>query len=70
MAALIRTYFEIGGFHVQFNVVSNETLRAAQENPAEHQNLMVRVAGYSAYFVELAQEVQNDIISRTEHALV
>ena len=70
MAALIRTYFEIGGFHVQFNVVSNETLRAAQENPAEYQNLMVRVAGYSAYFVELAQEVQNDIISRTEHALV
>jgi len=70
MAALIRTYFEMGGFHVQFNVVSNETLRAAQEKPAEYQNLMVRVAGYSAYFVELAREVQNDIISRTEHALV
>jgi len=69
MAALIRTYFEMGGFHVQFNVVSNETLRAAQERPSEYQNLMVRVAGYSAYFVELAREVQNDIISRTEHAL-
>ena len=67
LAALIRTYFSFGGFHVQFNVIDNETLKKAQKNPSDYKNLMVRVAGYSAYFVELAKEVQDDIISRTEH---
>jgi pyruvate formate-lyase/glycerol dehydratase family glycyl radical enzyme len=67
LAAFIRTYNELGGFHIQFNVISSETLRAAQETPAEYQSLMVRVAGYSAYFIELAQELQDDIIHRTEH---
>jgi formate C-acetyltransferase len=69
LAALVRTYCELGGYHVQFNVVSNETLRAAQANPSEYQSLMVRVAGYSAYFVELPRELQDDIIARTEHTL-
>jgi formate C-acetyltransferase len=69
LASLIRTYFELGGYHVQFNVISSETLLAAQENPAEYQSLMVRVAGYSAYFIELPRELQDDIIHRTEHTM-
>jgi formate C-acetyltransferase len=66
LAALIRTYNELGGFHIQFNVISSETLRDAQANPTEYPSLMVRVAGYSAYFTELPTELQDDIISRTE----
>jgi choline trimethylamine-lyase len=67
LAALIRSFFELGGFHIQFNVISGDTLRAAQLEPAEHTGLMVRVAGYSAYFSDLCEEIQNDIIARTEH---
>jgi len=67
LAALIRGYFELGGFHVQFNVVSADTLRAAQERPEEHQDLLVRVAGYSARFVTLSREVQDAIIARTAY---
>jgi formate C-acetyltransferase len=63
---LIRTYFKMGGHHIQFNVVSSETLRAAQEHPEEYQNLIVRVAGYSDYFVRLSRDLQDEIISRTE----
>lgn len=66
-SALIRTYFELGGHHMQFNVLSADTLRAAQENPAEYRNLIVRVAGYSDYFVRLSRDLQDEIISRTEH---
>jgi formate C-acetyltransferase len=54
---------------VQFNVVDAETLRAAQERPEEYQNLIVRVAGYSDYFVHLGRTLQDEIISRTEHRL-
>ena len=50
---------------MQINVVDTETLRAAQENPKDYQNILVRVAGYSAYFVELERKIQDDIISRT-----
>ena len=67
LAALIRSFFELGGFHVQFNVVSGETLRAAQEDPELYRGLIVRVAGYSAYFADLCTEIQDDIIARTEH---
>ncbi len=67
LAALIRSLFELGGFHIQFNVISGDTLRAAQRKPEEHAGLMVRVAGYSAYFSDLCGEIQNDIIARTEH---
>lgn len=63
---LVRSYFDHKGMHVQFNVVDHNTLVAAQEHPEEHQDLVVRVAGYSAQFVVLAKEVQDDIISRTE----
>ena len=68
LAALIRSYFELGGYHIQFNVVTGETLRAAQADPESHRGLMVRVAGYSAYFTDLCREIQDDIIARTEHA--
>jgi len=66
LAALIKTYFSIGGKHVQFNIVSRETLLKAQANPEEHADLVVRVAGYSAYFVQLGKKVQDEIIARTE----
>jgi len=68
-ANLVRTYFDLGGWEIQFNVVKPETLRAAQENPEEYRNLVVRVVGYSAFFVELSKMVQDDIISRTEHTV-
>ena len=68
-AHLIRTYFSLGGHHMQFNVISEETLRAAQEHPEEYGNLLVRVAGYSAYFVRLNRDLQDEIISRTAQEL-
>ena len=67
LAALIRSFFEMGGFHVQFNVLSGDTLRAAQQDPESYKGLIVRVAGYSAYFGDLCKEIQDDIIARTEH---
>ncbi len=65
---LIRTYFERKGMHVQFNVVSRETLLAAQKNPEQYKNLVVRVAGYSALFTTLSRSLQDDIINRTEQS--
>ncbi|UCE61892.1 MAG: hypothetical protein JSU63_09175, partial [Phycisphaerales bacterium] len=65
LAHLIRGYFRMDAHHVQFNVIDAETLRAAQENPQEHRNLIVRVAGYSDYFVDLGRTLQDEIISRT-----
>ena len=67
-AALVRSYFDHKGMHVQFNVIDRETLLKAQKNPEDYRDLVVRVAGYSAQFVVLAKEVQDDIISRTEQA--
>jgi len=64
---LIRTYFQMDGHHVQFNVVDAATLRAAQENPEEYRDLIVRVAGYSDYFCDLNRALQDEIIARTEH---
>ncbi len=64
---LVRSYFRMDGHHVQFNVVDAETLREAQEKPDEYRHLIVRVAGYSDYFVDVGRELQNEIISRTEH---
>lgn len=63
----IRTYFALEGFQVQFNVVSAETLRAAQQHPEEYKTLVVKVAGYSALFSTLDERLQNQIIARTEH---
>jgi formate C-acetyltransferase len=65
---LIATYFdELKGKHIQFNIVDRNTLLDAQTHPENHRNLVVRVAGYSAIFVELNSQVQNEIIARTEH---
>jgi pyruvate formate-lyase/glycerol dehydratase family glycyl radical enzyme len=67
MAYLIRTYFNLNGHHIQFNVVDTATLRRAQAAPDEYRNLLVRVAGYSDYFVDLDRHHQEEIIARTEH---
>jgi len=64
---LVRTYFRMDGHHIQFNVVKAETLRAAQREPEQHRDLIVRVAGYSDYFVDLTEALQEEIIRRTEH---
>jgi pyruvate formate-lyase/glycerol dehydratase family glycyl radical enzyme len=66
LATLIKTYFSLGGKHVQFNVVSREMLLEAQNQPESYSDLVVRVAGYSAYFVQLGKGVQDEIIARTE----
>jgi pyruvate formate-lyase/glycerol dehydratase family glycyl radical enzyme len=68
LVQLIRTYFRMDGHHIQFNVVTAETLRDAQKHPENHKDLIVRVAGYSDYFNDLSEELQNEIIRRTEHA--
>jgi formate C-acetyltransferase len=70
LVALLRAYCAMGGFHIQFNVIDNKILRDAQKNPHKYRSLMVRVAGYSAYFTELSPEVQEDIISRASFAEV
>ncbi len=67
LTALIRSYFKLDGHHLQFNVVTAKTLRKAQQHPEKYQDLIVRVAGYSDYFVDLTTELQNEIIRRTEH---
>ena len=69
LIALIRSYFALGGMEMQFNIVSAETLRRAQEKPEEYRDLVVRIAGFSAYFVELYKASQEDIIRRTELCL-
>ncbi|MHA1484502.1 MAG: trans-4-hydroxy-L-proline dehydratase, partial [Candidatus Thorarchaeota archaeon] len=67
LANLVRSYFKLGGHHIQFNVVSAETLRDAQLSPQSHSNLIVRVAGYSDYFINIGKDLQDEIIARTEH---
>jgi len=68
LSSVIKTYFEHLGEHIQFNVVDDETLRAAQRDPEKYRNLLVRVAGYLAYFTELDKEVQDNVIQRTSHS--
>jgi pyruvate formate-lyase/glycerol dehydratase family glycyl radical enzyme len=70
LLALIKTYFDEGGKHIQFNTVDRETLIDAQLHPEHHRNLIVRVSGYSAFFTELLPSMQDEIIARTEHSLV
>jgi len=67
LAHLIHTYFRLNGHHIQFNVVDTATLRKAQAAPEEYRDLLVRVAGYSDYFVDLDKYHQEEIISRTQH---
>lgn len=67
LAHLIRSYFKLDGHHIQLNVVSADTLRDAQKHPEKYRDLIVRVAGYSDYFVDVGVDLQNEIIRRTEH---
>ncbi|HUU40214.1 MAG TPA: glycine radical domain-containing protein, partial [Desulfatiglandales bacterium] len=68
--ALLKSLCSLGIYHVQFNVVDREKLIDAQQNPEQHKGLLVRVAGYTAYFVELGKDVQDEIIGRTvQHAI-
>jgi pyruvate formate-lyase/glycerol dehydratase family glycyl radical enzyme len=67
LVQLVRSYFRLDGHHIQFNVVDAETLRAAQRHPEQYRDLIVRVAGYSDYFCDLGQALQDEIIARTEH---
>jgi formate C-acetyltransferase len=69
LAALIRGYFRQGGHHVQFNIIDRRILEDAMARPDEHRDLIIRVAGYSDYFVLLSPEIQQEILSRTEHGL-
>lgn len=66
-ASLVRSYFRLDGHHIQFNVVSAQSLREALEDPEKYRGLIVRVAGYSDYFCDLSKDLQQEIISRTEH---
>ena len=66
-AHLVRSYFKLDGHHVQFNVVDANTLREAQKQPDRYRDLIVRVAGYSDYFIDLGRDLQDEIIRRTEH---
>ena len=70
LAHLIRSYFKMDGHHIQLNVVSADTLREAQKHPEKYRDLIVRVAGYSDYFVDVGVDLQNEIIKRTEHGVV
>jgi len=70
LTQLIRSYFKLGGHHIQFNVVNAETLREAQRQPEKYSDLIVRVAGYSDYFNDLGESLQEEIIRRTEHEVV
>lgn len=69
-ASLVRTYFKFGGHHIQFNIVDTETLRDAQKHPDQYKDLLVRVAGYSDYFNDMTEQLQNEIIARTENSAV
>lgn len=68
LRSLVRSYFKLDGHHMQFNVVTAEKLREAQRSPGAHRDLIVRVAGYSDYFCDLSEALQDEIIQRTEHA--
>lgn len=69
LRSLTQTYMQMGGMEVQYNIVSSDTMRAAQADPAAYRDLVVRIAGYSAYFNELSLDCQNDLIARTENNL-
>jgi 4-hydroxyphenylacetate decarboxylase large subunit len=64
---MIKAYLRKGGFHVQFNIVDSRMLKDAQKNPAMYRGLMVRVAGFTQYWVELGKQIQDEVIARTEY---
>ncbi len=67
LGKLIRSYFTMGGHHIQFNIVDTATLRAAQKNPEDYKDLLVRMAGYSDYFNDMNEDLQQEVIDRTEN---
>jgi len=67
---LLQTYFDLDGFHIQVNSITGAELKEAQAYPKEHRDLVIRVGGYSAYFVELGKKMQDNIIARTEHTSI
>ncbi|NQU63045.1 MAG: glycyl radical protein [SAR324 cluster bacterium] len=69
MMSLVRSWLDLKLWHIQFNIVNKSTLQAAQENPEQYKDLIIRVAGYNAYFVDLTPDLQNEIIARTEYEL-
>ena len=69
MHAYVKTYFDLGGMQMQFNVVTSETLKDAMANPENYPHLMVRISGYNAYFVTLNRDIQTELIERTEYLL-
>ena len=69
LGSMIQTYLTHGGKHVQFNVVNKEEMADAKERPEDHPELVVRVAGYSAYFTRLTPGIQDEVINRMGHAL-
>jgi len=68
LLSLVKTYFDLYGWHMQFNVLNRETLLAARKNPEQYRDLVVRIAGFSMFWVDLAPDVQDEIIARTEHS--
>ncbi|HLE81115.1 MAG TPA: pyruvate formate lyase family protein, partial [Dehalococcoidia bacterium] len=68
LLSLVKTYFDLYGWHLQFNVLNRETLLAARKNPEQYRDLVVRIAGFSMFWVDLAPDVQDEIIARTEHS--
>jgi 4-hydroxyphenylacetate decarboxylase large subunit len=64
---LTRAYLRQGGFHIQYNIVDSKMLKIAQENPGLHRDLMVRVAGFTQYWVEIGKPIQDEVIARTEY---
>jgi len=69
MVAYVKSYFDQGGMQMQFNMVNSETLKDAMANPENYRNLMVRISGYNAYFVQLNREIQIELIERAEYGL-
>jgi pyruvate-formate lyase len=67
LSNLIKTYFSMGGRHIQFNVIDKTTLVETQQSPENHRDLVVRVAGYSAYFIQLGKVIQDEVIGRMEY---
>lgn len=70
LVSFIRVFCDLKLWHLQFNVINRETLLAAQDNPQQYRNLIIRIAGYSAYFIELSRDLQNDLINRTEQTTI
>ncbi|MNI40125.1 4-hydroxyphenylacetate decarboxylase large subunit [compost metagenome] len=70
LVSFIRTWSDLRLWHLQFNIINRQTLLDAQREPEQYRNLLVRIAGYSAYFTDLSEDLQNDLIRRTEHTVI